>query len=146
MLIWFLAQAPGSGELPIAPQDRALVMLLLIVALLGLGILLVIELLAAWRNLIQRQRDLEMAHEEREADLPHPDAWQTAGQRLETSDVDPGEAHLSPGLDADNGFTHTDNRNPDAQGPDLDEDDFPFGDDDEDDDDEDDGDDPIGRP
>ena len=127
----------------LSPQDKAMVMLLLIVALVGLGILLVIALLAAWRNYIQRQRDIEFEHDEREADLPRPDAWSTAAQRMDPPDADPDEAHIGPNVDPDNGFDEQQSPNGPRQGHDFeddeddDEDDFPFdrGEDDEDDDD-----------
>ncbi len=148
MLIWLLAQASRPDPPPITPEDRALVNLLLIIALLGLGILLIIELLAAWRNLLQRQREMESEHEDREADLPHPDAWQTAAQRLGIPGPGPDEAHIKTQNDIEHDMGWEDDEdNPKGQEPGADEDeeddgdDFPFGDDEGKDDDP--G--PIGR-
>lgn len=113
--------------------------LLLIGALLGIGLLVLIGLIAAWRNYIQRQSELDIEHEERQADLPRPDAWSTAAQRMDPPDAGPDEAHVGPGVDPDDSFNHEEPRDDPPQGPDLDddddEDDFPFDRDDEDDDD-----------
>lgn len=140
MLIFLiLGQAGNSNPVQIAPQDRALIHLLLIVAILGIGLLMVIGLIAAWRNHIQRQREIEQEHEERDNDLPRPDAWATAAQRIGPEDADPDEAHVSPYLAEDE--PEDDRLNEDTD-EDDDDDDFPFRDQ-EDGDDDDDG--PIGR-
>ncbi len=137
-----LAQAGQKATGAIAPEDRAMIHLMLIGAILGVGLLVVIGLVAAWRNYNQRQREIEEAREEREADLPRPDAWATAAQRIEPQDAGPDEAHVSSyedePRDAGRGFDDGDGDGEDDE--DDDEDDFPF---DRDEDEDDDG--PIGR-
>ena len=127
-----MALIPALGA--INPKDKALINLLLIIAILGIGLLVVIGLLIAWRNLINRQREMEAEHEMRDPGLPHADAWSTAAQRMNPPEVGPDEAHLS--MQSDPG--------PDEDGPpfddDSDEDDeFPFDRDDDFDDDDDEG-------
>lgn len=125
----------------IAPEDKAIINLILILAILGIGLLMVIGLIAAWRNHLQRQREIEQDHEDRENDLPRPDAWATAAQRIEPDDASPDEAHVSPYIDEDQPNAYE----PDGNTDDEDEDDdFPFHDQD-DDDGEGDDDGPIGR-
>lgn len=138
MLMYLLAQAGPTTTRHIAPEDKALIHLMLIGVVLAIGLLMVIGLLIAWRNYNQRQRDLDIAREEREADVPRPDAWATAAQRIESDDSGPDEAHVSqepeePPGGQDPGYGDMDDE-------DDDEDDFPF---DTGDDDDDDG--PIGR-
>ncbi|MEZ6191545.1 MAG: hypothetical protein R3C45_09685 [Phycisphaerales bacterium] len=131
-----LAQTTNS----ITPKDRAMIHLMLIGAILGIGLLVVIGLVAAWRNYNQRQREIEEARDERDADHPRPDAWATAAQRIEAEDAGPDEAHVSSyedePRDAGEGFDEGDEPDDDEE----DGDDFPF---DRDDDEDDDG--PIGR-
>jgi len=137
MILSSLAQAIDPVANSINPGDKALINFLLIAAILGIGLLVVLGLLIAWRNLIQRQREMEAEHEMREEGLAHPDAWSTAGQRIEPQDAGPNEAHVSqePGLGPE------EDRDPfeDDDDDDDDEDDFPFDRDDEDDDDDDQG-------
>lgn len=137
MLLYLLAQAQTATTRQIAPEDKALIHLMLIGVVLTVGLLMVIGLLIAWRNYNQRQRDLDMAREERDADVPRPDAWATAAQRIESEDSGPDEAHVSheePQDDQDTGFDEPDDEEED------DEDDFPFNTGDDEDDDG-----PIGR-
>jgi hypothetical protein len=135
MFIRLLAQASSSSDKLIAPQDRALISLVLIVALLGLGVLMTIGLIAAWRNHNRRQREIEQEHAERENDLPRPDAWATAAQRMSPEDAAPDEAHISgfPAEEDDDARPGADGNYPDED--DDDGDDFPFADDNDDDDD-----------
>lgn len=137
-----LAQTGQRAVSVIAPEDKAMIHLMLIIAVLGVGLLMVIGLVAAWRNYNQRQREIEEAREEREADLPRADAWATAAQRIAPQDAGPDEAHVSSyedqAGDTGQGFDADDN-------PDDEEDhgdDFPF---DRDDDEDEDDDGPIGR-
>ncbi len=137
MRILWLAQILQPKTQPADP-GAGLFSLLLISALLGIGLLVLIGLIVAWRNYIQRQQELEIEHEERMADLPHPDAWSTSAQRIDTPDAEPSEAHIAQDDHPNNDFTHQDD-------PDEDEDDdFPF-DLNNDDDNDDDNDGPIGR-
>lgn len=110
--------------------------LLLIGALLMIGLLVLIGLLAAWRNHLYRQRELEFEHEQRMSDVPRPDAWSTAAQRMEPPETEPGEAHITHDEPSDEGYME-----PPDNDPDEDDDEFPF--DIDGDDDDDDG--PIGR-
>ncbi len=133
-----LAQSAAPIKPPNGPE-AGLFSLLLIGALLGIGLLVLIGLIAAWRNYIQRQRELEIDHEERMADLPRPDAWSTAAQRIDAPEAEPDEAHIASDANPENGFTGEDN--PEAQDIDPDDEDeddeFPFnfdGDDEDDDD------------
>lgn len=136
-----LAQTGQKASSSITPEDKAIINLMLIGAILGIGLLVVIGLVAAWRNYNQRQREIEEAREEREADLPRPDAWATAAQRIDPQEAGPDEAHVSSyedePRDDDPGFDDGDD---DGDDDDDDGDDFPF---DRDDDEDDDG--PIGR-
>jgi hypothetical protein len=134
MLIRILAQAGQSNTIQIAPQDKALIHLLLIVAILGIGLLMVIGLVAAWRNYIQRQREIEQDYEDRDADLPRPDAWATAGQRITPEDDGPDDPHVAPYLSEDDDGPPDTPRQGEDMGDDEDEDDFPFSDDDDHDD------------
>lgn len=144
MLIGFLAQSASGMVHQIAPQDKALIHLMLIGAVLAVGLLMVIGLLVAWRNYNRRQRELDEARLEREADLPRPDAWATAAQRIAAEDAGPDEAHVAhepadPNEDEQDPSA-PDFGEPDEDEEDDDEDDFPF---DTGDDEDDDG--PIGR-
>lgn len=134
-----LAQAGSKPVSSIPPEDKAMIHLMLIGAIFGIGVLVVIGLVAAWRNYNQRQREIEAAREEREADLPRPDAWATAAQRIEPQDADPDEAHVSSyedePRDDEQGFVE-------GEDEDDEDDDFPF---DRDDDEDGDDDGPIGR-
>jgi len=136
MILSSLAQAVTPASNSITPEDKALINLLLIAAVLGIGLLVVLGLMIAWRNLILRQREVEAEHDLREDDLPHPDAWSTAGQRIDPPQAEPDEAHISQGIDP----RYEEDEDPFAQDPededgdDEEEDDFPFdrGDDDDD--------------
>lgn len=135
MLICLLAQ---TKQKLIAPEEQSQIYMYLMIVLLGIGILMVVGLIGAWRNHLRRQRDIEQEHEDRDSDQPRPDAWATAAQRLEPEDVSPDEAHVS-GYDEED---QPDAYDPEGdQGEDEDDDDFPFRD--PDDNDDDDG--PIGR-
>lgn len=140
MLIPILAQASQTNAIQVAPQDKALIHLMLIVAILGIGLLMVIGLVAAWRNYIQRQRDLEQDHEDRDNNLPRPDAWATAAQRIGPDDANPDEAHVSAYSDEDEPYEDTPEGDEDE---DEDDDDFPFRDPNDDEGGDDEG--PIGR-
>jgi HAMP domain-containing protein len=136
-----LAQAGPKAASSIPPEDKAMIHLMLIGAILGIGLLVVIGLVAAWRNYNQRQREIEEARDERDADHPRPDAWATAAQRIEAEDAGPDEAHVSSyedePRDTGRGFDESDEPEEDEED---DGDEFPF---DRDDDEDDDG--PIGR-
>ncbi len=131
MRILWLAQSVAPTTNSPGPE-AGLFSLLLIGALLSIGLLVLIGLIAAWRNYIQRQQDLEFEHEQRMADLPKPDAWSTAAQRMDPPQAEPNEAHIAKDNGPEDNF--------DSQDPD-DDDDFPF---DLGNDDDDDGDDPQG--
>ncbi len=134
MRILWLAQSAAPTADPPGPE-AGLFSLLLIGALLGIGLLVLIGLIAAWRNYIQRQRELEIEHEDRMADLPRPDAWSTAAQRIDPPEAESDEAHIAPGTDPQERFEEEDTF--DTQDPDDDDDEFPFDlDGNEDDDDE----------
>ncbi len=141
LLMYFVCLAQSAPPSPPPPGPETLLFsLLLIGALLGIGLLVLVGLVAAWRNYIQRQHELEIEHEERTADLPRPDAWSTAAQRIDAPDADPDEAHIPPGTSPEDSFAGE--IDPDAQDFDPDdenddEDDFPFDlNNDEDDDDD----------
>ncbi len=138
-----LGQSAQANIAVIAPQDKAIINLLLILAILGIGLLMVIGLIAAWRNHLQRQREIEQDHDERDNDLPRPDAWATAAQRIGPDDANPDEAHVSPYLEEDKPDARPDEDTDDEDG----DDEFPFHDQTDDDDygDDDDGEGPIGR-
>ncbi len=135
MLFFFLAQAQNAAkQSQISAHDRAWISLILIASLLGIGLLVMIGLLAAWRNQLKRQREIEEAHEERDNDMPRADAWATAAQRISPEDTGPDDAHVSPYLEDDEpeagqagGYGEDEEEE--------DDDDFPFGRDDDDEDD-----------
>jgi len=132
----------AQSTTPITPPNgpgAGLFSLLLIGALLLIGLLVLVGLIAAWRNYIQRQRELEIDHEERMADLPRPDAWSTAAQRIDAPDAEPDEAHIASGPDPDDGFdaeTNPEGQNIDPDDDDEEDDGFPFDFDGEEDDDD----------
>jgi len=135
MCILWLAQAVQSKPNQASPEG-GLFSLLLIGALLAIGLLVLIGLIAAWRNHLNRQRELEFDREERLANVPRPDAWSTAAQRIDAPDAEPGEAHIAHEEPPPEGYTEDDEPE--------DDDEFPFDTDGDDDfDDDDDG--PIGR-
>lgn len=135
MCTLWLAQA-GTTIPKQASPEGGLFSLLLIGALLLIGLLVLIGLIVAWRNYINRQRELESEHEERMADVPRPDAWSTSAQRLNAPDTEPGEAHIAHEEPGPPGYTEDDE-------PDDEDDEFPFDLDGGGDDSDDDG--PIGR-
>lgn len=139
MLFTLLAQA-NAVPIKIAPENKALISLYLMIALLGVGILMIIGLVIAWRNHIQRQREIEQDREERDADLPRADAWATAAQRIHADDTGPDEAHVTPYPDDEYQPGPSREDQLDEEDDEDDEDDFPFTDDDGDDDEG-----PIGR-
>ncbi len=134
MCILWLAQA-AKPKLNQASPEGGLFSLLLISALLLIGLLVLIGLIAAWRNYLNRQRELDFEHDERMADVPRPDAWSTAAQRINAPDAEPDEAHIAHEEPPPEGYTEDD------EPEDEDDDEFPF--DMDGDDDDDDG--PIGR-
>jgi len=129
-----LAQSAPTTSSPPGPE-AGLFSILLIAALSGVGLLVLIGLVAAWRNYIQRQQDLEIEHEERLADLPRPDAWSTAAQRIDPPDDDPDQAHIAPSENPEDLYTDDDAQDIDPD--EDDDDDFPFNLDGNDDDDDD---------
>ncbi len=134
MCTLWLAQAVESKP-KLASPEGGLFSLLLIGALLLIGMLMLIGLIIAWRNYMNRQRELEYEHEERMADIPRPDAWSTSAQRIDPPEAEPGEAHVAHEEPGPEGYTEDDE-------PDDEDDEFPF-DLDGDEDGDDDG--PIGR-
>jgi hypothetical protein len=131
-----LAQSAPKTPTPPGPE-AGLFSLLLIGALLSIGLLVLIGLIAAWRNYISRQRDLEFEHEQRMANLPKPDAWSTAAQRLDPPESDSSQAHIAHDDNPEDRYTDQDDDEDDE------DDDFPFDINGKDDNDDDDG--PIGR-
>jgi len=139
MLIHLLAQSQTNTPDLYATQEESLIYLYLIIFMLGMAVLMVIGLLMSWRRHNQRQREIELSREERDVEVPRPDAWATSAQRMEPEDVGPDEAHISGMPEEDD---PDDTQRPDDFDPDEDDgDDFPF--DTGDDDDDSDG--PIGR-
>jgi len=134
-ILWLAQAAQPSSTLP--SPERGLFSLLLIGALLMIGLLVLIGLIAAWRNHIHRQIELEYDREERMADIPRPDAWSTAAQRIDAPEAEPDEAHIEHEEPPPQGYAQDD------EPEDEDDDEFPFDIDGGDDDGDDDG--PIGR-
>ncbi|MEM1107652.1 MAG: hypothetical protein AAGH99_03075 [Planctomycetota bacterium] len=60
--------------------------LILIVGIGIVGILLIVAMLAAWRNFHKRIAQLEAERDERRRDELPPDAWREAGDRVEIED------------------------------------------------------------
>lgn len=57
--------------------------LILIVGIGIVGILLIVAMLAAWRNFHKRIAELEAERDARRDQQDHPDAWREAGDRVE---------------------------------------------------------------
>ena len=122
-----------AADSPLGPHDKVLVNLLFIAAVLGIGLLVIVGLIAAWRNHLKRQREIEAEHEaQHNQHAPHPDAWATAAQRLGNDNGGLDEAHVSM-MDEDDGRADDESNPFDAPGDEDDDDDFPFRDDDDDD-------------
>ena len=129
MRILWLAQSAQPLATSHSPESGYFI-ILLISALLAIGLLVLIGLIVAWRNNIQRQREIEADHDERMSNLPHADAWSTAAQRMDPPESEPDEAHIAPD-------PYGQEENFDPQNEDDEDDDFPFDTNDDDDDDDD---------
>jgi hypothetical protein len=98
---------------------------ILIMAIGIIGVLLIVALLAAWRNFHKRLKELEAERDELRRAAALPDVWQTAGERVR---VEPppgfGESH-----EEDTGPDEPDDETPGWRPEDDDEDeDDEFGD------------------
>lgn len=95
MLFTLLAQAATA---PAREDLQKLHYALIMILAIGIvGILLIVALLAAWRNFHKRIGQLEAERDELRQQAPHADAWREAGERVE---VEPSTRRPSP-LDHD---------------------------------------------
>lgn len=81
------AATPRSPQ----PEDvqRLHYALILTIAIGIVGILLIVAMLAAWRNFHKRIAELEAERDARRKQDPHADAWQESGDRVEIEPTPP---------------------------------------------------------
>lgn len=83
MLLPLLAQAAAATPAPAREDIQRLHYALLMILAIGIvGILLILAMLAAWRNFHKRISELEADRDELRQQAPHPDAWREAGERV----------------------------------------------------------------
>ncbi len=95
---------------------------ILIIAIGIVGILLIIALVAAWRNFHKRLAELEAERDELRRSVLPDDAWQTAGQRVAV-EPPPGFDSDPDDKDEDDDELPDDDDGPPGWSPDDDEDD-----------------------
>ena len=121
-----LAAADASTQ----DKLRAIRLGFILIVVIGIvGVLLIVALVAAWRNFHKRLRMLEQERDELRQAAAAPDAWRLAGERVSSSPP--------PGFEDD----EADDEDEDDEDPEEDDDDQPGwrpSDDDDDPDDEDD--------
>ncbi len=130
-LLPLLAQAAKKFPTP-EEVERLHYALILIIAIGVVGILLILAMLAAWRNFHKRIAELEAERDERRNQDPHADLWQASGDRVELEPT-PGSA---PGSAPGNTEGDTDDGDDEDDDPDLYGKDWEPGDDDENPDDD----------
>jgi len=95
-LLPLLAQAAKQAPSP-EDVERLHYALILIIAIGVVGILLILAMLAAWRNFHQRIAELEAERDARRNQDPHADLWQESGDRVELEPTPaPGNAEGDP--------------------------------------------------
>ena len=121
MLLPLLADVDANSP-TVDEKLRALRLGFILITAIGIvGILLIVALVAAWRNFHKRLRELEAERDEVRQSMEPGDAWLAAGHRVE---VEPAPEFQQPGGEDDDDYgDEEDEDEPPGWSPDDDEDD-----------------------